>query len=300
MPFHFMDSLHTRNRTAKDWEQDKRTRELRSGTAQLALPARLTRAKRKAEENAATQAEQLKRYPGAAESYLAQWPVDWRACARKEAAHTWRTSERREPRTTPDDWKAPRYLENFESCFRTWRYVSDITRGAYTRRVDSDWYCDSDGHRTARAIVLSLPHGRFLPAIRFEEHKYKDSGCLIEAGRNFETDEQNAALMAARFAERVAEKERDYSEAWNAGAEAQGLREEVDSTRGELLESLAEMRAARKLLKQEGVAQLPSVCNAMRSHVRASLRGISRARKRIAELRDNYGKTEGFHDAFNA
>jgi len=232
------------------------------------------------------------------DSYLASlWPLDWRESARLEARRRFAFGE---STPTPMPADGQRFVENIDSAFRSWRYVRDITRGHYMRSVDSDWYCDSDGHRVGRAIVARLSHGRFIGGVKFEERSYKDSGALFDFRDITSGEETEAAISAARLCERVAEKERDYNEAWQAGAECVALREEVESTRGELLESLAEMRAARKALKQSGVEQLPSVCNAMRSHVRAGLRGIARARKRVEELRERFEREPGFADSFNS
>lgn len=274
-----------------NWNQEER--KARAEVALYSLRQRLACYKKLANENAATQARQLQSHPAAHPDYLAQWPDDWRGVCRKAAARRYSFGERD---ATPMPADGLRYVENFESAFRSWAYVADITRGHYFRAVDSDWYCDSDHNRLGRAIVARLSHGRFIPGIRFEEHKHKDTGALFDFRDITDDEEKDSAIAAARLCERVAEKERDYNEAWNAGAEFIGLREETQLTRGELLESLAEMRAARKALKQAGVEQLPSVCAAMRSHVRAGLRGIAKARKRQSELREQYGTTPGFND----
>ena len=147
----------------------------------------------------------------------------------------------------PDDWRKARYISfkspsyglsagfnnngktpvyyAFTQYFRREKYATDLVRMDHT-----GWFCDEDGHETARGIVVFLPHGKIL-------HGYE----LTESGeRVYFLDLLDDAKEAARYAdgeaeliaERMREDDRKYRE-------AQALADKIETLTGRLKECFA-------------------------------------------------------------
>lgn len=125
-----------------------------------------------------------------------------------------------------------RWVENV--CALGWReagFADDILTRLRHRGWFADAYCDN----VYRGIVYRLPHGRFL-------YGYADPhnpGCALLADETA-ADIEDAARYADSLAERFAERDREYSEAWST------VREAFDSARdarGDTREALLDLRA---------------------------------------------------------
>lgn len=84
---------------------------------------------------------------------------------------------------------------------------------------------------------------------------------------------RDAARWADGIAERVAEDQRDYDSAYQAGAAIARDLEEAEAARAEALELLAEMKAERGR-----EVNRPAICGALRARLDSILEGIRKAR----------------------
>ena len=108
-----------------------------------------------------------------------------------------------------------------------------------------------------------------------------------------EDAKRDAAFRADSIAERNAEREREYNDVWQKGAEYESLGEDVESERSALIELLSESRELRKDAKLKGK---PALCALLRSQVTSALRTIEKAREKRAKLLDEYGSYEAFKE----
>lgn len=99
-----------------------------------------------------------------------------------------------------------------------WRWADDVTRLGH-----KGWYCDQFQDQTIRGLVFRLPHGRgFLPAWSMGD----SMASAVDYSRTYETEE-DAALAADSWAERVAEEEREYQEKEQARLDAEEAEREA-------------------------------------------------------------------------
>lgn len=177
--------------------------------------------------------------------------------ARKRAAAAagkWCRKYRRQYSSAPDLPPAARVLgdgagrypgrgekgELYRDTFDGWRVVGDaheVIRLDYT-----GWYCDDDQHNLAIGVVVQLPardgRPRYFPAVR-----YTDSDGVTIFTREETDDKDTAARWADQNAERIAESERDYQEAWR---EKEDAREAIEAARERLDTARATVRAAAR------------------------------------------------------
>ena len=118
------------------------------------------------------------------------------------------------------------------------------------------WFTDTEGHETARGIVASLSHNRFIAGYRWTSN---DERVYFE---EVFTDENDAAEMADEHARIFAESAREDSERFNAMQDAESEAEEkekefklafmarhVSADHAELArDALEELRSARDVL----------------------------------------------------
>lgn len=166
------------------------------------------------------------------------------------------------------------------------------------------WFADALQSEKFRGVVFQAPgrdgKTRFVAG-------YEDSvsgGYILELApaaifegvcdEYTEPRELDAAKEAARaadsFAEREAEKSREYQEAFYAGTQWADLGDEVKTARRDLLAILAERRAVRDV-------NAPTLCKAIRAQVDSLLATISNARAKRAALADSVWRDH--YEAFN-
>jgi len=138
-----------------------------------------------------------------------------------------------------------------------WREVGDsgsILGGRRRRNGKPEgWYTDSDGSGgTMYGLVLQLPARggvpRYVPAIA---HTEWDSFTMYPA--DWYEEKEEAARAADGYAERTAERERDYNDAWQAGCECGRLRAEASRLWQGARELVAEWRADKAELSAAGI-----------------------------------------------
>lgn len=108
--------------------------------------------------------------------------------------------------------------------FRNERYADEVENA----RIDHmGWFVDDEQCDKVRGIVAGLSHGRYIAG-------YEDSsGCRVYVDGVYD-DDRKAAYAADSIAERVADKEREYSQRWHAA-------EELDNSISEVGRDVARM-----------------------------------------------------------
>lgn len=214
-------------------------------------------------------ARRLRSYRAAVEStvatILANWPdnearaayiarqSDWRA-HRPSPRHyggVWQDKERMGRFASADD--RAYYCDNWPDGLRLVGRADEVG-GRESRRVDhSGWYTDSTFQQeTLSGYVLQLParngKPRYIPGLA-----HSDSEGVTLYPLQMLDDPLDAAARADHIAEREAETERGYNDAWQAGSQAAALDEELGSERRETLTAIAglprDSAARRKLLE---------------------------------------------------
>lgn len=94
---------------------------------------------------------------------------------------------------------------------------------------------------------------------------------------------RDAAMLADEHARVAAEHEREYQEAWQAGADYAQLAEDIADARREFLELRAEIKSAPRPANET-----PSICATLRAQCESLVQTIRDARDKRDKLRDGY------------
>lgn len=183
--------------------------------------------------------------------------------------------------------------------------------GIWDKRESSGWYADEYQDGLCFGLVYQLPgrkgESRFVAGYAFSE----SDGVCIDLSRVYtepaawfepvhksatgftmggywtwqdnprEMDAaRDAAFSADSMARIAAESEREYRIAWRAGVTWSALGEDIAHDRRELLDILAERRAAK------GTADYPALCKALKREVSRLLDNIQNMRERRQGLQD--------------
>lgn len=158
----------------------------------------------------------------------------------------------------------------------------------------SGYYADSHYSELCFPLVYQLPardgKSRFVAAYDFSD---RDGGLVFDLRTIFEecrrdgshwdsVHDLDAAREAARHADSLAsaaaEEEREYSTAWQAGAQWADEQEAIKAARQEALAILRERRAVK------GQPGFPALCKAIRAQVQSLISDIEQARAKAAKL----------------
>lgn len=192
------------------------------------------------------------------------------------------------PRRDAYGFKACAWIENAADGLRLKGFADEIRKSIGHK----GWYTDEDGfNEVLRGIVYQLParNGEARFVYGYADPNNKGAAYL---SFDYETDEDEAARLADRLAERVADEEREYNRAWQAGADYAELGEDVKGARRAILELVAERRKAREL----AASGFPAICDTLRAEVSRLYSRIVKAREKRAELLDNYGTEAAFKE----
>jgi len=202
---------------------------------------------------------------------------------------------------------AMRYVEKPESAgFRLVGNADDIAPRAVQHR---GWYLydNGDPDETARGLVYRLPskggRARYVAGYQLS---YEDDAAALDLGHVFsgdrfggEDDARDAAMMADRLAEILAEQERDYHRAWQAGSLWSDLGERIGDLRRGIIAAVQQFREARKTLQPGGsarwtggdgtpvVGRFDALCAIIRSDIADDLGELRKARRQREELADS-------------
>lgn len=174
--------------------------------------------------------------------------------------------------------------------------------GVWSKRKSCGWYVNDYGE-TCYGVVYQLPArkgvARFVAGYAMTDCITLDLSNIFESKSatncSYEGSQGNDAAIAAAcaadsMAQNVAEEEREYQTAWQAGNQFASLGEEIARERMALLEVLKERRAA----KAQGVKgeAYKAICSALTRTVRDVLDNIQKARTEREKLKD------GEHDSY--
>jgi len=201
--------------------------------------------------------------------------------------------------------KAIEYNPAHESHgYRGVRWVENVSRGLrFVGFADEiahlnhkGWYSrDEEFDEVYRGVVYQLParDGEAQFVYGYADPNNDDCALLCF---DVETDKADAARSADRFAEILAEEERAYNRAWQAGRRCEDLDEKIKQLRADALAIGAEMRAARRAVGGTLATTVPAICNALREKVGSLYRAIQKARAEREELKNDYGSAPGFEE----
>lgn len=175
---------------------------------------------------------------------------------------------------TPNAGGAFFYLDSDFAPGLRWQWADDVDGASIGH---TGWWTDPYGDGDSiRGIVLRLPRGRgFLAGWSMGESMASE----LETATVYD-DETGAANAADSLAESVAEREREYQSAWQAGSKWAALGGEVQDARRAALAILRDRKSAK------GSATL---CEVIRQRVDGLLEEIRDAREKRAALADGDG-----------
>lgn len=196
------------------------------------------------------------------DSYYANW-------------RSWLIRTTKQPPTFRPDEKDPGkvYVDNLELGWRACGDSHDIIRLRHT-----GWYADNDQNGLLKGCVLQLPsrngEPRYVPATYCTEW----DGATIYMG-DIGPDKEQAARNADSYAEREAERSREFYAKDEAEQQIAQKREEIHELNKEALELLREIK---------GQTFTPAVCSALKSSLQGLLRDRKACFKRIVKLQDDF------------
>ena len=158
------------------------------------------------------------------------------------------------------------------------------------------WFTDTFQSETYRGSVYRLAgsNGRARYVYGYDDPCNKGAAHLcfdivkgdkLESSWDHDDGLREAARYADGMAERDAEKEREFSEAWQNAHEWQELGDEMSAERKAARQLVSDVRAAIK----SGVTASPSICDALRKQVRAHIENWEEMRasdKRLSFYQD--------------
>ena len=183
-----------------------------------------------------------------------------------------------------------RWVEKLDSAgLRFVGYADEIAGINHT-----GWYADSHCDEILRGVVLQMPArngcAQYLAAYADPNNRgaYRVNVTQIYVGdyrdyhhsNNEDSGARDCAYAADSFAECVAESEREYHDAWQAGNHFADLGQEIAQHRKSALALIAEIKRASKQFP-------PAICAVLRDHVESHLESIREAREKRDELRDS-------------
>lgn len=191
-----------------------------------------------------------------------------------------------------DNPSAPFFVgEDYESIgFRFVGFVDEVSKAYGSRAIEHNgWYTNEFQDETLRGAVFQIPGhkgesrfvGGYLESMGggylIDPEIYSEPRGDYDNPRNFAAA-MEAARAADSMAERAAEKERDYQEAWQAGSRFASLGEEVAEARKAALAILRERRILASY--PDAPAARAAICDRLAQY----LESIRAARAKREEL----------------
>lgn len=194
----------------------------------------------------------------------------------------------------PETETGGRWIEAASAGLRFVGYADELaTRGIQHK----GWYTDEDGiGDTLRGVVYALPARKGQRVFAYGYADPCNEGCAyLVFDTRYNDDETGAAYAADRIAEKHAEREREYNEAWRAGSDYADAGETIKRERRQCLGLLAAMR----IEKARGAA--PAICDVLRSQVQRHIAAIQQARREREKLKDDFSAAwrKDTYSAFN-
>lgn len=208
------------------------------------------------------------------------------------------------PTSPSGNWQAldemPRYASHDSRAYYIdawpagWRDRGDASKIAGLRHTG--WYEDSFQESLCLGRVLQLPTRKGKPVYIPGTHSTGDHVVTLYPLDRYD-DETDCARAADGYAERAAERAREYNDSWQAGNRAADLWSEADKLRSDILVLVSDLRTARRVIRgYRGAIGSAAVrlCEAGRERVAAMLTELYQLReKRDALTEDNDAFREG-------
>ncbi len=196
------------------------------------------------------------------------------------------------------------YCDNWPAGWRVCGTAQDVCRSEGSRRVDhAGWYTDGFQDGALQGYVLQISSRKGIPQyVPGTKHSDWD-GVTIWPMDRYETLVE-CATAADHYAEKAAEKEREYQEAWQAGQQAKEFNDEADSARKDILQLCKDIRDARPRVIPDlfrdtiDVDLLCRLLAPMKEKITRLWDELHEARDKRDELRSNYGNTDAFKEAY--
>jgi hypothetical protein len=206
-----------------------------------------------------------------------------------------------EPETMPRHTSADRRAYYCDNWPAGWRDAGDAGE-VYRNLGHTGWHEDPDGMGgVCRGRVLQLPARDGVPQYVPGTYSTESDGVTLYPLDRYEEPEE-AARAADGYAERAAEVEREYREAWNAGTDATQAGEEAREARKEALGILADLRTARRAvadyLTGEDRAAAERLCGMLRASALALVDDWREAREKRDSIISEWRNREGFADGY--
>lgn len=192
------------------------------------------------------------------------------------------------PATDAFGFKACRWIENTSRAgLRRVGTYDEICRKHGNYRGHLGWYLDDDGWQTAVPVVFRLParNGQGVFAYGYDDPNNEGAAFLCFA--NDTEDELEAARFAYKLTERMAETERDYQRAWQAGRQYEDLAQEISAKR-------VTVRELARELKTVAIPAKSLICGTLRASINRLFTEINEAREQREKLFEDYGQQTGF------
>lgn len=151
----------------------------------------------------------------------------------------------------------------------------------------SGWYLDDTYSETAHGLVFQLPTRKGQPryfAAMADPHN--DGPALVEIGDIYDSAEE-AARAADGLAERYAEGEREYNDAWQRGNTARAKASEARELCRAWIETMRAVRASFKARKALQHTEARQLVKASIRHARQACEVFIEARDEARELRND-------------
>lgn len=144
------------------------------------------------------------------------------------------------------------------------------------------WYADSFQDSLVIGRVLQMPARNGKPVYVPGTYSTGSDGVTLYLLDHYD-EESDCALAADRYAEHAAEIEREYDEAWQAGARAADHDEEAKRSRSALLAKLAAFREVRNTMREIAAEVLAEICE---------------SRGKRDKLRSDWRSSDAFNEGF--
>ncbi len=168
-----------------------------------------------------------------------------------------------------------RWIENASQGLRFTGYCDKINRF-----IDhTGWFTNEFQEEKLRGVVYQLPARKGKAQFIAGYTDPCNDDCARIDFNNIYDDENEAARAADRIAEKTAESEREYNEAWQAGNDYAEKGEELSTIRKATIELLQAIKN-----KQSE----PVICKAIRSQINSQLAEYSELKNKRADLIDRF------------
>jgi hypothetical protein len=188
------------------------------------------------------------------------------------------------------------WIENVSTMRRVGTFAEIMRKNDNFRSAHDGWYLSDDNWdgETAVPVVYQLPARNGAPFFAYGYDDWNNPGSAFLCFANDAEDELEAARFADQLTERMAETERDYRRAWEAGNKFVSLADDIKEARNVIRTLAAELLQWRK----QGLMRADSaICQTLRDAIERRFDSINEARAERETLFSDYGREPGFQDA---